>query len=274
MCFSLGPIVSAVLLSFTNWNMISSPHWVGAQNYLDLPSDSRFLIGIKNTFAYAACVIPISLIGGLTTAGLLTARIRRSSFFKAIIYFPALFTGAETAVLWVNMLNKDHGVLNSILGWLGISPVDWMDSHHAFFSVIMMNFFWIGSAMLIYYAGMKQIPESLYEAAELDGASFVRRFVQITIPLLSPVILFMVVITTIGAFQVFTPALFFANDSTSIGSPDDALRFYAVNIYDKAFNNLQMGAACSYAIVLFLIIFVITVIQLKLAKRFVYSETA
>jgi multiple sugar transport system permease protein len=273
-CFTLGPILAAVALSFTNWNMISPPHWVGAQHYLDLPSDSKFLIGIKNTFEYAFFVIPISLIGGLLTAGLLTARIHGSAFFKAIIYFPALFTGAETAVLWVNMLNKDHGVFNAILGWFGIAPVDWMDAHHAFMSVVLMNFFWIGGAMLIYYAGMKQIPESLYEAAELDGASFARRFLQITIPLLSPVILFMVVITTIGSFQVFTPALFFATDSTSIGSPDDALRFYAVNIYDKAFNNLQMGEACSYAIVLFLIIFAITVLQLKVAAHYVHTETS
>jgi multiple sugar transport system permease protein len=273
-CFTLGPILAAIALSFTNWNMISPPVWVGAKHYLELPQDSKFLIGIKNTFAYALFVIPISLVGGLFTAGLLTARIRGSAIFKAIIYFPALFTGAETAVLWVNMLNKDHGVFNAILGWFGIAPVDWMDSHHAFMSVVFMNFFWIGGAMLIYYAGMKQIPESLYEAAELDGATMTRRFLQITIPLLSPVILFMVVITTIGAFQVFTPALFFAPNSTSIGAPDDSLRFYAVNIYDKAFNNLQMGEACSYAIVLFLIIFTITVIQLKLASRFVHSETS
>jgi multiple sugar transport system permease protein len=272
--FTIGPILAAVVLSFMNWNMISAPEWVGAKHYLDLPHDAKFLIGIKNTFAYALFVIPISLCGGLFTAGLLTTRIRGNGFFKAIIYFPALFTGAETAVLWVNMLNKDHGIFNAILGWVGISPIDWMDSRHAFFSVIMMNFFWIGGAMLIYYAGMKQIPETLYEAAELDGASLARRFIQITIPLLSPVILFMVVVTTIGSFQIFTPALFFAPNSTSIGSPDNSLRFYAVNIYDKAFNNLQMGEACSYAIVLFLIIFAITAVQLKLASRFVHSESS
>jgi multiple sugar transport system permease protein len=128
--------------------------------------------------------------------------------------------------------------------------------------------------MIIYYAGMKQIPQSLYEAADLDGATLARKFLKITIPLLSPVILFMVVMTTIGSFQVFTPALFFATDSTQIGSPNDALRFYSVNIYDQAFNNLKMGEACSYAIVLFLIIFAITFVQLRVARRFVYSEVS
>ena len=223
---------------------------------------------------YAIVVIPISLCGGLFTAGLLTTRIRGTDLFKAIIYFPALFTGAETAVLWVNMLNKDHGALNYILSWFHIRPVDWTDASHAFMSVVLMNVFWIGGAMIIYYAGMKQIPAALYEAADLDGATLARKFLNITIPMLSPVILFMVVMTTIGSFQVFTPALFFAPDSTQIGGPDDALRFYSVNIYDQAFNNLRMGAACSYAIVLFLIIFAITYVQLRVARRFVYSETS
>ncbi|MEZ0326812.1 MAG: carbohydrate ABC transporter permease, partial [Fimbriimonas sp.] len=272
--FLLGPILAAVFLSFTEWNMISPPKWVGAQHYVGLPGDEKFLIGLANTLKYALIVIPISLIGGLTTAGLLTARIKGSDAFKALIYFPALFTGAEAAVLWVNMLNKEYGILNYILGFLGMKPINWMDEAHAFNSVVLMNVFWIGGAMLIYYAGMKQIPATLYEAAELDGATALRRFMRITIPLLSPVILFMVVMTTIGAFQVFTPALFFADSSTSIGQPGDALRFYSVNIYDTAFNNLRMGTACAYALVLFVLIFVITMIQMKLAKRFVHSEGA
>ncbi|MDR3688694.1 MAG: extracellular solute-binding protein [Fimbriimonas sp.] len=271
-CFIVGPIIAALGLSFTNWNMISAPHWIGFQTYSGLLFDSKFLIGVKNTFLYAIVVIPISLCGGLFTAGLLTMRIRGTDLFKAIIYFPALFTGAETAVLWVNMLNKDHGALNYILSWLHIRPIDWTDAAHAFMSVVLMNVFWIGGAMIIYYAGMKQIPAALYEAADLDGASLTRKFLKITIPMLSPVILFMVVMTTIGSFQVFTPALFFASDSTTIGSPNDALRFYSVNIYDQAFNNLRMGVACSYAIVLFLIIFAITYVQLRVARRFVYSE--
>ena len=272
--FTVGPIIAALGLSFTNWNMISPPHWIGFQTYAGLLSDAKFLIGVKNTFMYALLVIPISLCGGLFTAGLLTMRIRGTDLFKAIIYFPALFTGAETAVLWVNMLNKDHGILNYILSWLHIRPIDWTDAAHAFTSVVLMNVFWIGGAMIVYYAGMKQIPAALYEAADLDGAGLIRKFLRITIPMLSPVILFMVVMTTIGSFQVFTPALFFASDSTAIGSPNDSLRFYSVNIYDQAFNQLRMGVACSYAIVLFLIIFTITYVQLRLARRFVHSEAA
>ncbi len=271
-CFIVGPILAALVLSFTNWNMISPPQWIGFQTYSGLLFDAKFLVGFKNTFLYAILVIPISLCGGLFTAGLLTMRIRGANLFKAIIYFPALFTGAETAVLWVNILNKDHGALNLILSWLHIRPVDWTDAAHAFTSVVLMNVFWIGGAMIVYYAGMKQIPAALYEAADLDGAGLTRKFMKITIPMLSPVILFMVVMTTIGSFQVFTPALFFASDSTQIGSPNDALRFYSVNIYDQAFNNLRMGVACSYAIVLFLIIFTITYLQLRVARRFVYSE--
>ena len=271
-CFVVGPILASLLLSFTNWNMISSPQWVGFQHYLDLAGDTRFLTGIRVTLTYAAIVIPISLAGGLFTAGLLTTGIRGADFFKALIYFPALFTGAETAVLWTNMLNKEHGVLNYLLSLVGVTGPDWMDSGHAFYSVILMNVFWVGGAMIVYYAGMKQIPPALFEAADLDGASAARKFRSITIPMLSPVILFMVVMTTIGSFQVFTPALFFAGSSTEIGAPGDALRFYAVNIYDKAFNNLQMGHACCYAIILFLIIFAITYTQLRLAKRFVHTE--
>jgi len=274
LCFVLGPILASIFLSFTKWNMIAPPNWVGFENYLGLLQDERFRIGLKNTLLYAAFVIPISLFGGLLTAGLLTTRIKGADTFKAILYFPALFTGAEAAVLWVNMLNKEYGVLNYVLSWFGVQPVNWMDEAHAFYSVILMNVFWIGGAMVIYYAGMKQIPAALYEAAELDGAGPLRKFFSVTIPMLSPVILFMVVMTTIGAFQVFTPALFFASSSAAIGEPGDALRFYAVNIYDEAFNNLRMGNACTYALVLFLIIFCITMAQMKLSRRFVHTEGA
>ncbi len=273
-CFVFGPIIASILLSFTEWNMISPPTWVGAQHYVELPQDEKFLIGLKNTFTYAIFAIPISLIGGLFTAGLLTSRVKGANLFKALLYFPALMTGAEAAVLWVNMLDKDRGVINLILGKLGVAPVNWMDQSHAMMSVLMMNVFWVGGAMLIYYAAMRQIPASLYEAADLDGASAARKFMKITIPMLSPVILFMIVMSTIGAFQVFTPALFFAKSSTSIGEPGDALRFYSVNMYDAAFNNLRMGEACSYAIILFAIIFTITMIQMRFARRFVHTESA
>ena len=159
-----------------------------------------------------------------------------------------------------------------ILSIFGVFPIDWLDEHHAFITVVLMNVFWIGGATIIYYAGMKQIPRTLYEAAEIDGAGMFRRFYSITLPLLSPVILFMVVMTTIGAFQVFTPALFFARYPTEIGKPGDSLRFYSVNIYDEAFNNLHMGKACAWAVVLFIVIFIVTSIQFKLSKRFVHTE--
>ncbi len=269
--FTVGPIIASILLSFTQWNMIKAPEWVGAQHYLDMFSDPYFTLGLKKTFTYAFFVIPISLIGGITTAGLLTSNIRGADAFKAIFYFPSLFTGAAAAILWVNMFNKEYGIVNRLLAIVGAAPINWLDTDHAFFTVVLMNFFWIGGATIIYYAGMKQIPRTLYEAAEIDGAGAFRRFFNITLPMLSPVILFMVVMTTIGAFQVFTPALFFAGDSSQIGAPGDALRFYSVNIYDEAFNNLNMGKACSWAVVLFLIIFAITMAQFKLSKRFVHT---
>ncbi|WP_420456029.1 extracellular solute-binding protein [Rubrivirga sp.] len=270
--FTVGPILASVVLSFTEWNMITAPRWVGAQHYGDLFADRYFGLGIQKTFGYAALVIPISTIGGIATAGLLTSSVRGADSFKAIFYFPSLFTGAAAAVLWVNMFHKEYGIVNRFVEALGGLPINWLDEAHAFYTVVLMNVFWIGGATIIYYAGMKQIPRSLYEAAEIDGASALRRFWSITLPLLSPVILFMVVMTTIGAFQVFTPALFFVNYPSEIGGPGDSLRFYAVNIYDEAFNNLHMGKACAWAFVLFLIIFAVTMVQLKVSKRFVYSE--
>ncbi len=270
--FSLLPIAASILLSFTEWNMIRPPQWVGLRNYLHLGKDEYFLMGLRKTFAYAAWVIPISLVGGLTTAGLLTCKMRGGGFFKSVFYFPSLFTGAAMAVLWVNMFNKEYGVINELLAVFHIPPVNWLDEAHAFTTVILMNFFWVGGAMIIYYAGMKQVPASLYEAADIDGAGPIRKFLFITIPMLSPVILFMVIMSTIGAFQIFTPALFFASDSSQIGGPGNALRLYSVNIYNEAFNNLRMGNACSYAIILFVIIFLITMVQLKLSRRFVHQS--
>ncbi len=270
--FTVGPIVASIVLSFTEWNMIRSPIWVGAEHYMNLFSDRYFVLGLKKTFTYAAWVIPISLVGGIFTAGLLTSGLKGTDAFKAIFYFPSLFTGAAAAVLWVNMFNREYGIVNRILSIFGVFPIDWLDEHHAFITVVLMNVFWIGGATIIYYAGMKQIPRTLYEAAEIDGAGMFRRFYSITLPLLSPVILFMVVMTTIGAFQVFTPALFFARYPTEIGKPGDSLRFYSVNIYDEAFNNLHMGKACAWAVVLFIVIFIVTSIQFKLSKRFVHTE--
>ncbi|MEM0963241.1 MAG: extracellular solute-binding protein, partial [Bacteroidota bacterium] len=270
--FTIGPIFASIALSFTEWNMITAPRWVGAQHYADLFTDRYFGLGIQKTFWYAALVIPISTIGGIATAGLLTSNVKGADSFKAIFYFPSLFTGAAAAVLWVNMFHKEYGIINRFVTALGGLPINWLDEQHAFYTVVLMNVFWIGGATIIYYAGMKQIPRSLYEAAEIDGASTLRRFWSITLPLLSPVILFMVIMTTIGAFQVFTPALFFVNYPSEIGGPGDSLRFYAVNIYDEAFNNLHMGKACAWAFVLFGIIFAVTMLQIKLSKRFVYSE--
>ncbi|MFH0735553.1 MAG: extracellular solute-binding protein [bacterium] len=267
--FLLGPILAALYFSFTDWNLINPPKWIGLQNYFDLWSDKKFLIGINRTFSYAVFVIPITVLGGLFTAGLLTNKVRGVNFFKSLFYFPSLFTGAAIAVLWTNIFNKEYGVINYLISFIGVPPINWLDENHAFFTVILMNIFWIGSSMIVYYAGMKQIPVSLYEAAEMDGAGFVKKFIHITIPSLAPVILFIVVITTIGAFQIFTPALFFTDSSATIGDPADALRFYSVNIYDEAFNNLRMGRACCYAIILFGIIFLVTSLQLKLSKRFV-----
>ncbi|MFA5292736.1 MAG: extracellular solute-binding protein [Phycisphaerae bacterium] len=271
-CLSMLPILASIVISFTQWNMIMPPKWVGMRNYIHLIGDEYFILGLSKTFKYALLVIPISLIGGLFTAGLLTCNIKFSGTFKAIFYFPSLFTGAAAAVLWFNMFNKDYGIINHILSYLGIEAVNWIDATHAFYAVVLMNFFWIGSAMIIYYAGMKQIPRSYYEAADVDGAGPVRKFIYITIPILSPVIMFTVIINTIGAFQVFTPALFFAQDSSRIGEPGDSLRFYAVNIYNEAFNSLRMGNACTYAIILFILIFAITMIQLKISKKFVHTD--
>jgi multiple sugar transport system permease protein len=270
--FLAGPILAAIYFSFTEWNLISSPKWVGIKNYIDLLNDTRFFIGLERTFSYTIYAVPLTILGGLFTAALLTNNIRGINFFKSLFYFPSLFTGAAIAVLWVNIFNKEYGVINYIISFFGISPINWLDANNAFTTVILMNIFWIGSSMIVYYAGMKQIPISLYEAAEIDGAGYLRKFFHITIPALAPVILFIVIITTIGSFQIFTPALFFAESSARIGDPSDSLRFYSVNIYDEAFNGLRMGKACSYAVILFIIIFIITYLQLKFSKKFIENN--
>lgn len=271
--FLLTPIVAALYLSFTNYNMVRPPGWVGAENYLTMFTSNIFWIGIRRTFAYAALAVPIALIGGLVTAGLLTCNVRGANIFKIIVYFPSLFTGAAAAVLWLNLFNYQYGVVNLILSWVGINPVNWLDQAHAFYTVLLMNFFWVGGAMIIYYASMKQIPASLYEVAKIDGAGAIRTFLSVTIPLLSPTIFFLFIVTTIAAFQVFTPALFFAPSTLTIGQPGNSLRLYSVNIYDEAFNNMKMGSACAYAMLLFVIIFCVTMVQMKIAKRFVHVES-
>lgn len=270
--FTLGPILAALWLSFCDWNMIAPARWVGLHHYLVMFADDRFWGSLGRTAAYAALVIPISLGGGLCTAALLTCEVRGRDAFKAILYVPSLFAGAASAVLWVEMFNREHGIVNRLLGWIGMAPISWLDAQHAFLTIVLMNLFWIGGAMIVLYAGMRQIPASLMEAAAVDGAGAWRRFISITIPMLSPILLFLVVTTTIGAFQVFTPALFVADSSAAIGAPGDSLRFFAVDIYDEAFNNLRMGPACARAVVLFALVFVITMLQMKLSRRWVHSN--
>jgi multiple sugar transport system permease protein len=265
--FTLGPILAALWLSFCSWNMIGSPRWVGLAHYLTMLGDARFYESLFRTIAYAALVVPLSLGGGLATAALLTAEVRGRDAFKAILYIPSLFAGAGTAVLWVDMFNAEHGIVNRILGWIGLAPVPWLDAGHAFATIVLMNLFWIGGSMIVLYAGMRQIPPGIMEAAAIDGAGAWRRFRSITLPLLAPILLFLGVTTTIGAFQVFTPALFVAESSSVIGTPGDSLRFLAVDIYDEAFNNLRMGEACARAVVLFVLVFLITMVQMKWARK-------
>ena len=288
--FMAFPIVAAAALSFTDWDTLSPLKWVGAQNYVDIfkvdiePSglwwsftvhDEPFWQSLKVTFIYVLCSLPIQLIGGLLVAALLNMDFRGSRLFRTVLYLPYLFSGVAISFVWLWLYSPDYGLINYFLTLFhepvkGVWPPQWLSSEGwALPAIIIMNVMWIGGNMIIFQAGLRGIPRELYESAEVDGAGSVSKFLHITIPMLTPTILFNLIMGTIGSFQVFTQAYVMTK-----GGPNRATLFYVLYLYNRAFQDFQMGYACALAMILFLVIFAFTYLQLRSARHWVHYEVS
>jgi multiple sugar transport system permease protein len=266
--FIAGPILASLYFSLTDYKIISAPRWVGLANYAKLLQDPIFWQSLKVTLVYAVLSLPLGLIISLSLAVLMNQKIRGISFWRTVYYLPAVIAGAAVAVLWRWILNPEFGLLNVLLKYLGIQGPKWLqDSHWALPSLVMISLWAVGGSMVIYLSGLQGIATELYEAAEMDGATSWRRFIHITLPMLSPVIFFNVVMGLIGAFQWFTEPFVMTR-----GGPGQSTLSYMLNLYNNAFQFFKMGYASALAWVLFVLVLVLTLAVFRSSPMWVHYE--
>ncbi|MCX6343513.1 MAG: sugar ABC transporter permease [Armatimonadetes bacterium] len=265
--FTAGPFIASIFLSFTRYDIISTPVWVGAANYKELlTGDPIFWKSLLVTFKYAAVAIPSGIIAGVALALLLNMELKGISVYRTIFFIPSIVPVVATSVVFVWILNPNSGLVNSILLRFGIMGPNWLqDKNWALWSLIFMSLWGVGGSMIIYLAGLKDIPIQLYEAAMIDGANAWQRARHITIPMLTPIIFFNLVMGTIGAFGTFTQAFVMTQ-----GGPEDSTMFYSLYLFNRAWRYLDMGYASAMAWILFVIIMIFTGIIMKSHRKWVH----
>lgn len=268
---TLGPTLASLVLSFTNFDLIGSPRFVGTANYVRIfTADAKFWTSLKVTFLYVALAVPFKLAFALAVAMMLNKGIRGLPVYRALFYLPSLLgASVAIAVLWRKIFAGD-GLLNQVLSVFGIQGPSWISNPDtALYTLVALSIWQFGSPMIIFLAGLRQIPQDMYEAASLDGASPARQFWKITLPLLTPVVFFNAIVQTIDAFKAFTPA-FIISEGT--GGPVDSTLFYTLYLYQEAFAYLRMGYASALAWILVIIIACFTAFSFLSAKYWVHYD--
>lgn len=276
--FLAYPILSSLYYSFCDYSTLRPAVWVGSQNYQDLAQDAVMFKSLRNTLVFGAIALPGSLTAALMLALLLNSGVRGLPVFRTIFYLPCLVPAVASAMLWLWVLNGDFGILNYALGGLlrplGLRPPTWLaDPLWAKPALAIMSVWGCGGTMVIYLAGLQDVPAELYEAAEIDGAGWWRKLFHVTLPCLSPVIYFTLIIGIIAVLQVFTPAYIMGGgpQGGTQGQPAQSTLFYALYMWAQAFEWLRMGYGCAMAWILFVIILVLTLIAHRTAgKRVTY----
>ncbi|CAI9400846.1 MULTISPECIES: carbohydrate ABC transporter permease [Aestuariimicrobium] len=266
--FSLGPMVASLVLSFTQYDMLSSPTWVGGDNYATLVRDPLFLKSLRVSLTYSVISVPITMVVALLLAMLLNSKLPVMGFFRSAYYLPSVISGVAVAMVWRWMYNGEYGLINVVLGWLGIDGPAWLtDERWALRSLIFMSVWGFGGTMLIYLAGLQSLPTDLYEAARVDGASTLRQQWYITLPMLSNVTFFNLVMGIIGSLQVFAEPFVLTN-----GGPNNSTMLLPLYLYQNAFTYLKMGYAAAIAWVAFALVMVLTLLVFKSTPVWVHTE--
>lgn len=266
--FFVGPALVAAWLTLYDWNMIQRPFYIGLGNFQKLIEDDLFYQSLKVTAYYSFVSVPVSLVLSFIIALLMNFKARGISVFRTVYYLPSVVPAVASAVLWSFVFNTEFGLLNALLDMFGISKVAWLqDPQWAMPAMILMSLWALGAGMVIYLAGLQGIPESLYEAAEIDGAGRWASLIHVTIPLMSPVIFYNLIIGIIGSFQIFTAGYLITN-----GGPQNATLFYVLYTYRTALQYFDMGYASLLAWVLFFLILSLTLLVFKYIGRLVYYE--
>ncbi len=265
---TLWPVIRSLMISFCQYNIMNPPVFVGGRNYIGLFHDPLFWQSLKVTVIYSVVSVPLGLVAGLAVALLMNQKVRGISLFRTIYYLPAVVSGVAVSLLWVWIFNPDYGLANTALKSIGIAPQQWLSSPKtALGSLIFMSLWGVGGGMVIYLAGLQSVPGQLYEASEIDGANSLQQFRHITLPMLTPVIFYNLVMGIIGSFQVFTQAFVMTG-----GGPVNSTLFYVLYLYKQAFNYFHMGYASAMAWILFAIILVLTLLVFKSSSMWVYYE--
>ncbi|MBX3012233.1 MAG: sugar ABC transporter permease [Caldilineaceae bacterium] len=266
--FLAGPMLASLYFSFTQYNVIAAPRWIGLANYTRMLTDDLFFKSLDVSARYTLLSVPLGIGSALGIAVLLNQPIIGRGFFRLIFYLPSIISGVAVATVFAWIFNYRFGVLNYLLSWVGIPGPNWLGHPRwALWAFVLMSLWSIGGNVVIFLAALQGVPRSLYEAAELDGTTAAQRFWHVTLPLISPAILFVAITGIIYTFQTFTQAFILTQ-----GGPGNATLFYLYYLYKNAFTWFEMGYASSLAWVLFLIIISCTLLLLRTSSNWVYYE--
>lgn len=268
-CFSLIPILTSFYYAFTDYSMgAKTITWVGGKNFLQLLTDEIFIKSLGITLKYVFISVPLKLAFALFVAFLLTRKSRLVTLYRSLYYVPSLVGGSVAVALVWKQLFARKGLFNSVMAEMGLKTINWFgDQKLALYPLILMSVWQFGSSMIIFAAGLKEIPTSYYEAAQIDGANGFQRFFKITLPCLSPIILYNLVMQTISAFMAFTQAFIITQ-----GGPNNATMMYALYVYNQAFKYNHMGYACAMSWFMLVVMSIITLVIFKTSKMWVFSE--
>lgn len=265
-----GPIVASLFLSFTDYNLLQAPQWSGLDNFRTMLTDDRLHQSLRVTFVYVVLGVPLQLAIALAIAVLLNRGMRGLPLYRSVLYLPSLLGGSvAVAILWRQIFGTE-GLVNQVLGLFGIEGIGWIsDPRTALYSIVALHVWTFGAPMVIFLAGLRQIPSSYYEAGMVDGAGRWALFRHITLPLLTPIIFFNLVLQIISAFQAFTQA-FIVSGGT--GGPSDSTLFFTLYLYDRGFGDFDMGYASALAWLLLVIIAVFTALNFYAARFWVFYD--
>ncbi len=269
--WTLGPMLASLYLSFTNYDLFTSPQWAGLQNYISLfTSDTTFRDSLGNTLYFVAVGLPLSLLISLGLALLLNEPVRGITAFRTLFYVPSLVPAVASSILWISLFDGQYGIINAGLRAVGLPPVNWLLDPNWVKPAIIITMLWsVGGSMIIYLAGLQNIPEHLYDSAKIDGAGALRRFWNVTLPLLTPTILFQLIIGLISYFRLFDAAYVMTS-----GGPGDSSTTFMFYLFRNAFGSEsnQMGYASAQAWILFVIVIICAGLIFRSAARWVFYE--
>jgi len=266
--WTLGPMIASLVLSFTEWDLMTPARWIGLKNIQTMMNDKLVWQALKVTSAYALTSVPLHIVFGLFLAILLNNNIRGLRFYRTAFYLPSVLSGVAVALLWRWLFSPEFGLINITLSAFGVSGPSWLgDEAWALPSLVLMSLWGVGAGAIIYLAGLQGIPTDLYEAAEVDGASGWARLWNITLPMMTPVLFFQLIVGIISALQIFTQAFIMTS-----GGPNNATLFLVLYLYRNAFEYFRMGYASAIAWVLFIYIFLLTLLVFRSSSIWVYYE--